>query len=162
MSLTQDTSAGFRIKGWHVLVAMIAFFGVITAVNAVFISAALRTYPGEVSITPYEDGLAFNRRLAQQEAQAALGWRAAADARAGGVEVRLVDRDGHLLSGLEVKATLQRPATESGAQHLTLSEQSAGVYVASASGLTGAWDLTLTAVDQGGQTFEAERRLTWP
>ena len=60
------SSDGFRIRGWHVLAAMCAFFGVIIAVNAVFMTAALRTFPGEVSITPYEDGLAFNRQLAQQ------------------------------------------------------------------------------------------------
>ncbi|WP_333586591.1 FixH family protein [Phenylobacterium sp.] len=162
MSLTHDTDAGFRIKGWHVLVAMIAFFAVITAVNAVFITAALRTFPGEVSVTPYEDGLAYNARLAQQAAQAELGWRAAAAAMVDGVEVQLVDSQGHPLTGLEVTALLQRPATETGAQTLALSETAPGVYGAQAHALAGVWDLTFKAVAPGGQTFEAQRRLTWP
>ena len=80
MSLMENTD-GFRIRGWHVLVAMVLFFGVITAVNAVFISAALRTYPGEVSVTPYEDGLAYNAKLARQAAQAKLGGRPPAPSR---------------------------------------------------------------------------------
>ena len=42
---------------------MIAFFGIITAVNAYMITKALETFPGEVSVTPYEDGIAFQNTL---------------------------------------------------------------------------------------------------
>lgn len=161
MSLTQDNDTGFRIRGWHVLAAMIAFFGVITAVNAVFITAAMRTYPGEVSITPYEDGLAYNRKLAQQTAQAELGWRAAAAAAAGRVEVQVIDREGHAVTGLNATAILKRPATEAGAQTLPLQEREPGLYAAEVDA-PGVWDLSFKAIAQGGQSFEAERRLTWP
>ncbi|MBU2136561.1 MAG: FixH family protein, partial [Alphaproteobacteria bacterium] len=110
-----ESTDGFRIRGWHVLVAMVLFFGVITAVNAVFISAALRTYPGEVSVTPYEDGLAYNAKLARQAAQARLGWRAAAGAEPQAVAVRIVDAEGAPVRGLSFSGKLQRPATGAGA-----------------------------------------------
>ncbi|WP_300574599.1 FixH family protein [Phenylobacterium sp.] len=151
----------FRIRGWHVLAAMCAFFGVIIAVNAVFITAALRTYPGEVSITPYEDGLAFNRQLAQQARQAELGWRAAARAEAASVVVEIADAQGRPVEGLSVQGRLQRPATEAGALDLILTEAAPGRYQAPLDAILGAWDLTIQAKAPQGQDFRAERRLTW-
>jgi nitrogen fixation protein FixH len=152
---------GFRIRGWHVLAAMCVFFGVIIAVNAVFITAALRTYPGEVSITPYEDGLAFNRQLAQQARQAELGWRAAARAEAASVVVEIADAQGRPVEGLSVQGRLQRPATEAGALDLVLTEDVPGRYRAALEAVVGAWDLTIEANGAGGRDFQAERRLTW-
>ena len=155
------SSDGFRIRGWHVLAAMCAFFGVIIAVNAVFMTAALRTFPGEVSITPYEDGLAFNRQLAQQARQAELGWRAAARAEASAVVVEIADAQGQPVEGLSVQGRLQRPATEAGAQNLILTEDTPGRYQATLSGVVGAWDLTIQAKGPQAHDFQAKRRLTW-
>ena len=56
------TRPAFTLKGWHVLVGMLLFFGADIAVNTVFMMDAYRTYPGEGSQTPYEDGLAYNQR----------------------------------------------------------------------------------------------------
>ena len=67
----------FRLKGWHVLAGMIAFFGVIFSVNAFFITTALRTFPGEETRRSYVQGLAYNDVIAERQAQAALGWSAA-------------------------------------------------------------------------------------
>lgn len=161
MSLLENTD-GFRIRGWHVLVAMILFFAVIIAVNAVFITAALRTFPGEVSVTPYEDGLAHNAKLARQAAQAELGWRAAAGAEPQAVAVRIVDAQGAPVRGLSFSGKLQRPATGAGALTPRFAETEPGLYVAPLGGVTGVWDLTFQAQDAKGQLFEAERRLTWP
>ncbi|MCW5759840.1 MAG: FixH family protein, partial [Phenylobacterium sp.] len=71
-----DTPARPGIRGWHVLAGVSAFFAVIIAVDASFAVLAIRTFPGQVSVTPYEDGLLYNRHIAQLEAQARLGWRA--------------------------------------------------------------------------------------
>ena len=68
----------FRITGWHVLVSVVAFFGVVIAVDSLFLVLAYRSHPGQVSVTPYEDGLAYNRAVAQRRAQAAMGWTATA------------------------------------------------------------------------------------
>ncbi|MDO8899921.1 MAG: FixH family protein [Phenylobacterium sp.] len=157
-----ESTDGFRIRGWHVLVAMILFFGIITAVNAVFITAALRTYPGEVSVTPYEDGLAFNAKLARQADQAKLGWRASAGAEAEAVAVRIIDDQGAAVRDLSLSGKLQRPATGAGALTPRFRETEPGLYVARLGGVTGVWDLTFQAQDAEGRQFEGERRLTWP
>lgn len=161
MSLSPSTPP-FQIKGWHVLAIFVAFFGVVIAVNTGFVVMSVKTFPGEVSVTPYEDGLLYNKTLAQQTAQAKLGWRAIAAADPQGVALEMLDRDGAPVRGLTIAGKLERPATEAGRRMLAFRETAPGRYVAAAGGLTGAWDLTATARAKAGETFVAERRLTWP
>lgn len=160
MSMTQ-TDQGFRVRGWHVLVAMIAFFGIITAVNAVMITLAIQSFPGQVSVTPYEDGVAYNKKLAQMAAQESLGWRAAAGVEDGQVVVRLKDRLNGPVEGARLTGRLERPATEAGRLTPAFKEIEPGVYAARPGRLDGAWDLTFTAIDGSGRRFEGERRLMW-
>lgn len=152
----------FVIKGWHVLAGVVGFFAVIIGVDALFVVQAVRTYPGEVSVTPYEDGLAYNQKIAQLEAQEALGWDAGVAAEPGAVLVRLRDGEGRALTGLKVTGRLQRPATETGAQSLAFAERAPGDYAAPAAEVSGAWDLTVEARGSGDVGFEAQRRLLWP
>ena len=150
----------YRVKGWHVGAAVVAFFVVVIGVDAGFLVAAYRSHPGQVAPRPYEAGLIYNAELERQRAQAALGWRAGAAARPTGLEVVMQGPDGPL-TGLSISAILQRPATEQGRIELALRESAPGVYVADHP-LSGAWDVRIEAVDGAGQAFIAERRLTWP
>lgn len=152
----------FRIKGWHVLLGFIAFFGIVIAVDTGFVIMSVRSFPGQVSVTPYEDGLVYDRKLAQIAAQERLGWRAGAAAEPDAVVVEMRDRAGDALTGLAITGKLERPATEAGRLTLRFHEASAGRYVARPGPLTGAWDLTAVAAGGHGERFEAERRLTWP
>ncbi|MGA0604817.1 FixH family protein [Phenylobacterium sp. VNQ135] len=158
---TDAGEPGFRITGWHVLAAVCAFFAVVIAVDASFTVMALRTFPGQVSVTPYEDGLLYNQRIAQEEAQAKLGWRAAAEVAPGLVVLTVQDAAGRPLRGLTVTGRLERPATESGRRTPRFIETAPGRYEGATSAIEGAWDLTAEAVDAAGRRFVAERRLTW-
>ena len=154
---------GFQIKGWHVLAAMLLFFGGDIVVNTLFMVDAYKTYPGESSLTPYEDGLAYNAALQQRQAQAALGWRISAGSVGDqGLQVQVVDKAGAPLRGLRVSGELQRPATEAGSRTVALQETAPGVYTAVAAGLHGAWDLNVTALDGQGRKALADRRLILP
>lgn len=152
----------FRIRGWHVLAGISTFFALVIAVDATFTVLAIRTFPGQVSVTPYEDGLLYNRHIAQLEAQDRLGWRAAAAAEPGQAVITFRDRNGRPLSGLTITGKLERPATETGRIALRFTDVGGGRYLAPAGRLTGAWDLTAEAHGQTGAAFIAERRLTWP
>jgi len=152
---------GFVIRGWHVLAGVCAFFAVIIAVDVAFMTLAIRTFPGQVSVTPYEDGLLYNRHIAQLEAQDRMGWRAAAAAEPGQVVVEFRDRAGQPLEGLAITGRLERPATEAGRVSLRFAEAEPGRYVAPAGRISGAWDLTAEARGPTGGAFVAERRLTW-
>lgn len=154
------SASTFEIRGWHVGVGVTAFFALVISVDIAFTVLAYRTYPGAVSVTPYEDGLAYNRKLSQQRAQAALGWTVAAESRPGLVIVTARDASGDALRGLAVDAKLERPATEAGRRSIMLKETAPGVYAASTE-LTGSWDLTASLQDTAGHRFEAERRLSW-
>lgn len=150
------------LTGWHVLAMVVGFFAVVIAVDAVFIVQAYRTFPGEVSVTPYEDGIAYNRKLAQLATQERYGWKAVAGAAPGRILVEFRNAEGGPVSGLSLTTKLERPATETGRRVPKFKEAAPGRYQADVSGIRGAWDLTLVATNTAGQRFEAERRLTWP
>ena len=151
----------FQIRGWHVLAAFAAFFGVVIAVDTFFVVMSVRSFPGQVSVTPYEDGLVYDLKLAQLSAQSRLGWRAGAAAEPGAVVFEMRDAAGAPLSHLSVSGKLERPATEAGRLILRFRETSPGRYVARPGSLAGAWDLSAVALGAHGARFEAERRLTW-
>jgi nitrogen fixation protein FixH len=163
MSVQAPTpQAGFRITGWHFLAMIVGFFLVVIGVDVSFAVLAYRTHPGEVSVTPYEDGLVYDKKIAQMRAQEALGWKAAAGPEAGKVIVLIEDRQGRPVSGLALTGKMERPATEAGRITPRFAEVAPGRYEAVERGLSGAWDLTADARDRAGHSFELERRLTWP
>lgn len=157
--MTTNVASSFRITGWHVLFAVVGFFGVVIAVDATFLVVAYRSHPGQVSVTPYEDGLAYNRDVARHRAQLALGWSATAAPAPGGVAVQVADAAGQPVRGLVLTGLLRRPATEAGEIPLTFAETAPGSYFAPARPTAGAWDMEANA---GNKPFKAERRLTWP
>jgi nitrogen fixation protein FixH len=162
MTAIDDPRPGFRLNGWHVLAIVTGFFSIVIAVDVGFVVMAVKTFPGEVSTTPYEDGLAYDRAAEQLRAQERLGWRATAAAEPGAVTVEIRNRSGQPLPRLAVTGDLQHPATEAGRLTLAFHETRPGRYVAHPGDLTGAWDLTVHAANPAGAHFTADRRLTWP
>jgi nitrogen fixation protein FixH len=158
----QAREPGFRVTGVHVFGGVVLFFAAIIAVDAGFTVMAIKTFPGQVSVTPYEDGLLYNARIAQLRSQNGLGWRAAASAAPGAVVLEYRDRDGLPVRGLTVTGKLERPATEAGRIALRFEEVEPGRYLARSDGLVGAWDMSSEARGPQGALFTAERRLTWP
>lgn len=162
MSLT-ETRPFFVLRGWHVLVALLAFFGADIAINTVYIVTAYQTFPGETSVTPYEDGLAYDGALKQLHDQEVRGWRiTAAAATAGQVQVQAFDKSGAPLRGLKVSGDLIRPATDIGERTIVFRETAPGFYAASAGRLDGAWDIDLTLTGVKGDKALATRRLVLP
>lgn len=162
--MTETTpKPGFTIKGRHVLVAFVLFFGVIIAVDILFVSLAVRTFSGEAASNPYESGLLYNRTLEQRRREAALGWTATIEETAGDtVQVRVTDRAGAVLEGLTVTGVLERPATTRGKRPLRFAPVGQGVYRADAAPLDGAWDLRVTIRGADDAVLEAQRRLVRP
>jgi nitrogen fixation protein FixH len=153
----------FEVKGRHVLIGVVVFFGLIMVIDGVFVALALKSHPGEVAVTPYEDGLAYNRTLDERRTQAGLGWSVAVDSASGPgvVRVRVYDRSRAPLAGLELGGRMTRPATGQGAIELAFAETAPGLYEARARPETGAWDVAIVATDSEERRFEAERRLMW-
>lgn len=157
------------IRGKHVLLAMLAFFFVVIAVNAGFIIVALRSFPGEDEKRSYLQGLHYNKILDSRAAQAQLGWtaeaRLAPPADSATKSVLVVfdvrDRHGAPVEGLHVTGALRRPATTREDQALAFKEIGRGLYQASVGDIeNGAWVIQGEA-RRGTETFAFERRLTW-
>ena len=161
--MTESTATPARgLTGWHFLAIIVSFFAVVITVDVIFAVRAYQTFPGEVSVTPYEDGIAYNRTLAQLATQENYGWRAAAGAEPGRILVEFRDARGGPVRGLAFTTKLEHPATETGQLTPKFHETAPGSYEAEMPGVHGAWDLSLVATNAAGQRFEAERRLTWP
>lgn len=164
-------SLSFEVKGWHVLAALVAFFLVVFAVNAVFVTAALDTFPGEEVHKPYFQGLHYNDELKARAAQAKLGWSASivrADLKAEGgaevgiVEITFADRNGAPIDGLDITGRIFRPADDDADQDLSYSLVGAGRYRTEiAAAAPGVWILQGLAKDSEIHAFEFQTRLTF-
>ncbi|MGZ3378089.1 MAG: FixH family protein [Phenylobacterium sp.] len=161
MSLAASPRPEFRFTGWHFLAVIVTFFGIVIATDTYFTILAVKTFPGEVSSTPYEDGLAYDKAFAQLQAQNKLGWRATAAAEPEAVAFEVRGKDGAPVSHLAVTGELERPATEAGKIALTFHETRPGRYVARTQALHGLWDFTAHATGAAGVRFNADRRLAW-
>jgi len=155
----------FRITGRHVLFGMIGFFLLIIAVNAVFITLAVRSFPGEQEEKSYLQGLNFNDRLEAREAQEALGWTVAIDKaerdRAGAIiELVFKDKTEAPIYDLDIDGALLQPTDNDRDQTLVFSPAGAGRYTAYAENVTpGAWTLNARAVGNSNETFELSTKL---
>jgi len=160
------TARSFQLTGAHVFAMLVAFFLAIIIANAIFITLAIRSFPGEQEKKSYLQGLAFNDRLAAREAQERLGWKAEiAGARLedGKAEVVLRFRSaaGAPISGLTITGRLARPADDDSDHALAFLATAPGRYSASVDGLApGAWRLTAAASNERGDRFALEKRLT--
>jgi len=153
------------IRGKHVLFGMLAMFGLIIAVNLVFVWLAVGTFTGVTTENPYKEGLAYNQVLAAREAQRDLGWQGSVtyDREENGrrqIAVSLSDRDGNPLSDLSLEGSLRRPTHAGADQPLHWRESAAGRYTAEVSlPEPGNWDLAVRARDGDGPPFEMKARL---
>ena len=94
---------GRSLDGRHVLFMLLAFFGVIFAVNGFFLVSALRTHTGVVAVEPYRKGLAYNTRIAADARQSDLGWKEHLDIQSAGLlTLSLTDGSGAVVLSLDL------------------------------------------------------------
>lgn len=155
---------GFVIRGRHVLMAVLAMFGIVIAVNLAFVFFALDTWTGLSTPNAYQKGLTYNQVLAARDAQRDLGWQGSLELgqrdTADSLTLTLTDRDGAPLDGLEVGGLLRRPTHEGLDQTLAWQGHGAGRYTVLVElPQRGNWDLEVTADDGRHPPFEMKARL---
>ena len=62
------------IEGRHVLIGLVAFFGVMLVANGIFVYYALETFAGGDTSDPYRKGMHYNETLAEAARQDERGW----------------------------------------------------------------------------------------
>ena len=156
---------GEPITGRDVLVMLLGLFGLVVAVNGVFIYFAVTSFSGLETENAYVKGLAYNETLRAADAQRALGWTVELSHRPvdGGLEdvaVSFRDEGGNPVENLAVDAVLRRPVDDGFDRNIALEPLGAGRYGAAfALPLRGQWDVHLKATAPDGTAYRLERRL---
>lgn len=159
------TSKPFRMAAPHAIAIFVGALAIVLAVNAVFVTLALRSFPGEDAPKSYVQGLRYNDTLADRAGQRALGWTATAwlsgDQSDQLVQVRITDAQGAPLDGLSLTGTLRRPTVGKLDQTLAFRATGDGRYTARVSNLaSGQWTLSVRAANSDAH-FDIEKRLLW-
>ncbi|POR55529.1 FixH family protein [Bosea psychrotolerans] len=154
----------FELSGRMVLFAMVAFFAVVAGVNAIMMTAAIRTMPGVDVKSAYETSQRFNGEIARMHAQAERGWQAQARVERKGdgatVTLNLRDHSGVAVVGLGVEAKLQHPASRQEDREANLVEIAPGLYTAQIPTLhRGAWTLAVEAKRDTETLFISRSRI---
>ncbi len=136
----------FQLTGWHVLLMLLAFFGVIFVVNGIFIYYSQVTWTGLMPGNGYEASLKYNREAAKARAILARGWQTKVLVpKDGRIAIELKDGRGEPVSGLRAKGQALRAIGVKGDREITLRERGIGRYVLAGPGLApGAWRIDVT------------------
>ena len=103
------------LTGRAVLQWLVAFFGIVFAVNGVLVRAAISTFGGVETTSSYKAGLQFGHEVAVAERQDSLHWQVSGKLTRDGagqavLDVTARDAQGALLAGLTADARLAHPA----------------------------------------------------
>ena len=116
--------------GWHMAAITISFFAVVIAVNLTLAVFASTSWTGLVVANSYVASQSFNRDAEIARQQQALGWQMDLTVNRNLTKIVILDRDNLPMTGLNLRAVLQRPTDEAGDQVLKLQEARAGIYMA--------------------------------
>jgi nitrogen fixation protein FixH len=164
--MTYCGGAGRRkVTGRTVFLCLVAFFVVVTAVNAVMMTAAITTFGGVETGSSYQAGLAFSRETAAVQAQERLGWQVAVITPSDGgrtpmIEVSARDRAGEPVVGLWVSGRLSHPLDKRADRSLSWREVAPGAFRADTDQAAGQWDLIIELSQDDSMKFRSRNRLT--
>ena len=131
--------------GWHMAAITISFFAVIIAVNLTLAVFASTSWTGLVVANSYVASQSFNRDAEIARQQQALGWQMNLTVNRSLAKIAIFDRDNLPMTGLNIRAVLQRPTDEDRDQVLKMHEAGAGIYLADATIGSGVWVADITA-----------------
>lgn len=151
-----------QFTGRHMLFSMLAFFGVIIAVNLVMAVFASTSWTGLVVKNSYVASQEFNGRIAANKAQAGRGWTADVKLDGPRLRYRLTDRQGEVVTPTHVSMTVSRPTHEGADRQMTMQPTEAGWFLSPALPAPGVWNLEMTATWSDGTRDKRVFRVTVP
>jgi nitrogen fixation protein FixH len=111
-----------QFTGRHFLLIMVAFFGVIVAVNITMAVYANTSWTGFVVRNSYVAGLEFNRKSREHREQVALGWNTTVTGTDGTFRFALADAEGNPVALKAGTAQFRRPVTDAEDTTLALAD----------------------------------------
>ncbi|MGZ3410807.1 MAG: FixH family protein [Xanthobacteraceae bacterium] len=152
------------ITGFKVLLAFIAFFGVVGAVNGVLVRFATATFGGVDEKSPYQAGLQFNREIAAAAGQNALKWNVQAhfsDVASDRMQLTVVVHDSRDAppSNVVLEARLAHPSDERHDHEIVMSERNPGNFSGEFVRDPGQWNLVIEAWRGDERLFRSVNRV---
>ena len=153
------------LTGRHVLLWLVAFFGIVFAVNGVLVQAAISTFGGVETLSSYKAGLQFEQEAGLVQRQDALHWQvsgALTRDRAGVAVLDLIARDaqGRPLGGLTADARLAHPADDRLDHVIAVRPVAAGVFRGTAEAQPGQWELIVDLYRGDQRVFRSRSRVS--
>lgn len=163
-AMTEPADTGRRLTGRKVLLILVGFFGVIFAVNFVFIYYALSTFPGLAVASSYKAGQEYEHDVAEGRAQLERGWKVDGTVKPAGsdadVDFTFADKAGAALTGLDVRVQMVHAVDPTQDHSVTLAETGPGHYVARMPALpSGRWYVTIEAARGGERLFRSDNEI---
>jgi nitrogen fixation protein FixH len=163
--MTRRKKHSREVTGAKVLIWLLAFFGVVFAINGVLVRAAISTFGGVETASSYKAGLQFEREIATAERQDELHWQVtgklARDAQGEAVlDVTARDAQGFALAGLTADARLAHPADERLDHVIPVRPIAAGVFHGEVNAQPGQWDLIVDLYRGETRVFRSRNRVT--
>lgn len=157
--MTKPTRNAGEFTGRHMLGVMLAFFGVVIAVNLTLATLAQTSWTGLVVENSYVASRTFNERAAVGKAQAALGWKGTLNIADGEVRYHLTDTSGAPVSMRDVTVKFRRPAYEAEDLTLILHRIGAGAFAGKQTVRDGIWIIQTDANVDGKNPYTEVRRI---
>ena len=154
----------FQLTGWHVLLMLVAFFGIIFLVNGIFIYYSQVTWTGLMPGNGYEASLKYNKEAAKARAILAKGWQTKVLVpKDGRIIIELKDRKGEPVTGLGAKGRALRAIGVKGDRDIVFRERGIGKYVLQGEGLApGAWRIDVKFTRRGELQWRAQAEFAVP
>ena len=153
-----------ELTGKHVLICFVGFFGIVFAVNAVMVKAAMSTFGGVQTTSSYKAGLMFGQDVARAEQQDALHWQVNGKLSRDGagnavLDISVRDPKGVPVNGLAAQARLAHPADERRDHSIALNDASVGRFHGVTRAEPGQWELIVDLYRDDARVFRSRSRV---
>jgi nitrogen fixation protein FixH len=123
----------WQLTGFHVLLVLIAFFGVVIGVNVTMMELAIATLPGTEVDSAYSASLGYEKEINAAHDQEARKWEVDAHVErsadgAGLLQLEARDKAGRPVSGLTFEGRFERPTDKRADLKVMLKEVGIGIY----------------------------------
>lgn len=148
-----------EFTGKRMLAVILAFFGVILAVNLTLATLANTSWTGLVVENTYVASQQFNKKAEEGRAQAALGWTGKLTIAWGEVRYSLTDAAGKPVALHGVKVLFRHPAYEKEDKSVTLALATGQEFAAQHMPKDGVWIVEVDADAGLAEPYREVRRI---
>jgi nitrogen fixation protein FixH len=148
-----------EFTGRHLLLIMLAFFGVIITVNLTMATFARSSWTGLVVENSYVASQEFNEKAAEERAQLALGYTPSLKIDGAAIYYAILDRGGHKVPMKSAQASFHRPVTTRNDTRVAFAIDESGNATGTEDLTDGVWVMQLTADIGGDHPWRDMRRI---